>query len=143
VAKHFNADFYITCATVIPVLFIALVVQGGTYEDMLRTALEAAHRRPGRSRDAAAHQLLPSVAYLSLMAGVLGEVFALIALFNGTATGFEDRLVVLLMTIFLVIAVAAGPAWRWMRVQDTVDRLERERARVEREHPAASPRHKV
>ena len=142
-AKHFNADFYITCATVIPVLFLGLVVQGGTYEDMLRAALEAAHRQPGRIREAAAPQLLPTVAYLSLMAGLLGEVFALLALFHQSDTS-TDRAVILGLTTFLLVVVASGPAWRLMSVQNTIDRLEREHAGLERqEHPVPSPRHKA
>lgn len=40
VAKNFNADFYVTCATVIPVLFIAVTVQGQAYEAVLREALK-------------------------------------------------------------------------------------------------------
>jgi hypothetical protein len=59
VTKHFNADFYITCATVIPVLYLALAVQGGTYEAMLKAALAGQRRKPKRSRDHAAAVLLP------------------------------------------------------------------------------------
>ena len=129
--KHFNADFYVTCATVIPVLFLALVVQGSTYESMLRSAVEAANREPVRGRDGAVSQLLPVVAYLTLMAGVLGEAGALWALFNGRDTK-TDRVVVLVMTVFLLTIAAAGPVWRFFRVQDTVSRLEREH------HAAAS-----
>jgi len=36
VAKSFDPDFYITCATVIPVRFIAVAVQGGPCESLLR-----------------------------------------------------------------------------------------------------------
>jgi hypothetical protein len=41
-APPFNANFYIVAATVIPVLFIAIIVQGGGYQEMLRTSLSAA-----------------------------------------------------------------------------------------------------
>jgi hypothetical protein len=132
VGKHFNADFFVTCATVIPVLFLALVVQGGTYESMLRSAVEAANREPGRGRDGAVSQLLPAVAYLTLMAGVIGEAGALWALFNGRDTK-TDRAVVLVTTLFLLTIAAAGPAWRFFRVQDTVSQLARE-------HSAAASR---
>lgn len=118
-AKTFPADFYVTCATVIPVLFLALVVQGGTYESMLRTALEAAHRQPMRSRDGAVATLLPLIPYFALMSGVLGEAAALSALFSGSDTK-TGRTAVLVMTLTLVIAAAAAPTWRWFKVDDEI-----------------------
>lgn len=90
-AENFPADFYVTCATVIPVLFLALVVQGGTYESMLRTALEAAHRQPMRSRDNTLATFLPLVPYFALIAGVLGEVAALSALYSGSDPNRSSR----------------------------------------------------
>ena len=57
---------------------------------------------------------------------MLGEAFALLALFNASGTK-TDGAVVLVMTLFLAVVVAAGPAWKWLKVQGTVDRLERER----------------
>jgi hypothetical protein len=126
VDKHFNADFYVTCATVIPVLFLALVVQGGTYENMLRTAMEAAHRHPGRGRDGAASAFLPAVAYLTLVAGVLGEAFALGALFSRWDTT-ASRATVMVMTLFLLVVIAAGPAWKFFGVQRSVEQLLGER----------------
>jgi hypothetical protein len=122
VDQHFDADFYVTCATVIPVLFLALAVQGGTYEDMLRTAVDAAHRQPGRGRDGAAAALLPAIAYLTLVAGALGEAFALWALFSGEDTT-AGRATVMVMTLFLLVVIAAGPAWRFFRVQRSVEQL--------------------
>ena len=35
VANNFPSDFYVTCASVIPVLFLALAVQGRVYEWVL------------------------------------------------------------------------------------------------------------
>jgi hypothetical protein len=32
----FNADFYVTAATLIPVLYLALAVQGSTFDAVLR-----------------------------------------------------------------------------------------------------------
>ena len=37
--KHFPSDFYVTCATVIPVLFLAYAVQGRVYGSLLRASL--------------------------------------------------------------------------------------------------------
>jgi hypothetical protein len=46
----FNADFYITAATVIPLLYLALTLQGNSYDSMMRRAreLQAGHRDPRR-----------------------------------------------------------------------------------------------
>lgn len=37
-AEKFNADFYVTCATVIPVLFLAAAVQGQAFVFLLQRA---------------------------------------------------------------------------------------------------------
>jgi hypothetical protein len=137
VAGGFPSDFYVTCATVIPVLFLALVVQGGTYETMLRSASHAAHRRPGRSRDDAAAQLLPLVAYLTLAAAILGEAFALIALFNGSEDGRSEGVIILIMTLILVAVAGAGPAWRWIKAQGEIEALEVSRADLSDDDPQA------
>lgn len=121
VANNFPSDFYVTCATVIPVLFLAIVVQGGTYESMLRSAKAAAQKLPRRQRDYAAAELLPAAAYLALIAGLIGEIGALIVLYNGSDTR-TDRTVVLVATLFLLVIVAAGPAWKWFQVQDAINR---------------------
>jgi hypothetical protein len=42
VYKSFNSDFYVVCATVIPVLFLALAVQGDSYQALLDASLKAA-----------------------------------------------------------------------------------------------------
>jgi hypothetical protein len=42
VGPAFNADFYVTTASVIPVLFLALTVQGEMYGQLLATASRAA-----------------------------------------------------------------------------------------------------
>jgi hypothetical protein len=140
VDKHFNADFYVTCATVIPVLFLALVVQGGTYENMLRTAMEAAHRHPGRGRDGAASAFLPAVAYLTLVAGVLGEAFALGALFSRWDTT-ASRATVMVMTLLLLVVIAAGPAWKFFGVQRSVEQLLGEKERHSFQPRARAGRH--
>jgi hypothetical protein len=43
-AVPFNANFYITAATVIPVLFLAIAVQGRTYENLLKAFSDAFRR---------------------------------------------------------------------------------------------------
>jgi hypothetical protein len=74
VTKHFNADFYVTCATVIPVLFVAVAVQGRTYESILRVVAS-----PG-SISFSALQL----GMLILIAGGAGEALAIFVLYRGS-----------------------------------------------------------
>lgn len=128
VAKTFNADFYVTCATVIPVLFLGMVVQGGSYAEMLSSALETAQKHPGRILYTAAPQLLPSVAYLALLSGLLGEFFAILALFQRSANPTVADLV-LFMTVFLMVVAAAGPTQRLANVMITIEGLAREHRR--------------
>jgi hypothetical protein len=46
VAKSFPSDFYVTCATAIPVLFLVFAVRGNTYGEMLTVARKAAVTLP-------------------------------------------------------------------------------------------------
>ena len=112
----FNANFYIVVATVIPVLFVAIAVQGRVLETLASAATSAAHdyQRALRSRArlkaiaAQARALLPiATASLVVIDGAFGEIIAIVALQNqrgGTET-FVATAVVL-----LTFAAAAGPA---------------------------------
>jgi hypothetical protein len=41
----FNGLFYATVATIIPVLYLAVAIQGTAYQNLLRSALDAAHAK--------------------------------------------------------------------------------------------------
>jgi len=43
--EKFNADFYVTCATVIPVLFLAAAVQGQAFAFLLQRARRGTARQ--------------------------------------------------------------------------------------------------
>ena len=135
-AKHFPSDFYVTCATVIPVLFLAVAVQGRVYESVVRalrradmTAFryELAQRSwsgsgrdlsaPGRAglllrarADLAgvATLALLYVAALILIAGGAGEALALWILYRGSEVS-GGRPVVLGSTLVLVAVVVTAP----------------------------------
>jgi hypothetical protein len=116
VAKNFNADFYITCATVIPVLFLAVAVQGQVYDAALRNSLQQArtgrhNRRISKYSTRIFSLLLFLAAYVILLAGIGGELTALLALYAGAEGG--AKLFTLLATLALVIAAAAGPLARF------------------------------
>ena len=75
-APGFNADFYSVAATVIPVLFLAIAVQGTTYQDLIRAAIST----PDRGELHPAHRLRPD--HLALLSA--GEVIAVFALAGRT-----------------------------------------------------------
>ncbi len=120
-AKTFPTDFYVTCATVIPVLFLALVLQGGGYEAMLRAARSSAQRLPKRQRDYAAAVWLPTVAWIALIVGVLGEADALGGLYSGRASSTDKRFI-LIAALILLLIVAAGPVIKWWQVSSAIER---------------------
>src|SRR5690242_1748039 len=96
--ERFNADFYVTCATVIPVLFVSLTVQAQSYESVLRRG----ERMPLPRR-----WLLLNGAYLYVVFGGIGELVALLALFERSdALGW--RVIVLIATLLLLSAVIGG-----------------------------------
>jgi hypothetical protein len=135
VAKTFPADFYVTCATVIPVLFIALAVQGSTHDDLLSSAKRAARRRPMRQRDGAASAFLPALAYLTLMAGVTGEWAALGSLFS-QSDDRTTRVLVMVMTLYLMILTSAGPVRKYFKADSEISELIRRADPDEGQEPA-------
>jgi hypothetical protein len=113
-APAFNATFYSTVATVIPVLFLAIAVQGRGYEDLLK-AFTSAYRRwmtPGswlRALPTAVILIGASMlAFVILVFGALGEVLAVYALYQQQAVS-STTLSVFLAVMFMVLMTAAGP----------------------------------
>lgn len=127
VAKSFNADFYVTSATVIPVLFLAVAVQGRTYESVMRAARSAAkesghggwRRRFGPW---AASQILQLIACGIMLAGGIGEFLALVVLYRGYERA-GDRPMVLAGTLVLVGAAVASPWLGYGRLRRDLDVL--------------------
>jgi hypothetical protein len=104
-AENFNADFYVTCATVIPVLFLATAVQGQTFVVLL---LQRSGRRTARRRELVTLQFLRLRIAGIVIAGVVGEPIALLALYRESEWPWQ-RPVVLVATLGLLVAVAAAP----------------------------------
>lgn len=127
VAKPFDADFYIVCATIIPVLFLAVAVQGRAYESVLRAALAMAEASRGECWK---RQLWPIVlsrflkfaAYAIWVAGGLGELLALLVLYQGHEQG-GDRAAVFALTAVLVVATVIGPLNAYMNTRQQLDEL--------------------
>jgi hypothetical protein len=107
-APPFNSNFYITAATAIPTLFVALAVQGNGYENLLKSSTALSNSR----------RFIPAVVVSSLLIApatailffaVLGESLAVYALYQQQAESTTSQYV-LVATITFVFATAVGPA---------------------------------
>lgn len=121
-APAFNSNFYITAATVIPVLFVALAIQENSgYKKLLQVfgALDRLTRSPHpwcqRFTATIAGAVLIIVAYAILVFGVVIEAAAVYALYQQQVSS-STAAAVLVGTIFMVIATATGPALGFGRV---------------------------
>ena len=141
--------FYATVATFIPVLYVALAVQGNASQSIFGAARavmkpiirslirnffrHVATERPQKKTEiirqrtviirqiifiTAAAWTIPLAAVLIIIAGALGETLAVYALYQGQDTLFT-RTIVLVTAIFLISAVAAGPAVTFVKTAST------------------------
>lgn len=97
----------------IPVLFLAVAVQGNSYKTLLDTALKvrATNGSDGWRRKWTARiraRALQRIGYAIWCAGALGEFMALMVLYQEHEQS-GTRITVLLCTVLLVFAVAMGP----------------------------------
>jgi hypothetical protein len=129
-APAFNGLFYATAATIIPVLFLALAVQGTIYQDFLTAAVGAA-RSIGRGHRSRRYPSLTAVLTLGpimmiALAGLIpiygaaGELAAIYALAE-QKSGLLAAGLVPGAVIVLAAATAAGPLMALFRAMvDTV-----------------------
>lgn len=121
-APAFNGLFYATVATVIPLLFLALAVQGNAYETLLRAwrfsfrlLLGGLTGGPSDLWLAVAvfafDGLLILLGFAIVAAGGYGELLAVYALYQAHDQA-TTRYIVLIATMFLIIFVVAGPLLR-------------------------------
>lgn len=123
-SKTFSPDFYVVCATIIPVLFLAAAVQGNVYKSVLDAAMRTAQTRVSDSWLRQLWALVLSrtfqlTGYAIWISGAMGEFLALVDLYQG----HEDRvsrIMVFLGTILLVFAVAAGPLSAYTDVRSKI-----------------------
>ena len=111
VAVHsdaFNADFYVTVATVIPVLYLALTLQGQTFESLV-VQHKRLHDVPLRERDlgwTSKDFILFTAAYLIPIGAIIGEGIAIFDIYRETAYGSD---LIIGSIAILLAAVAAVP----------------------------------
>ena len=111
----FNADFYVTLATVIPVLYLALTLQGTTFEKVMIYWRSSNKKAPRTFKGQAPTFIVGAVSIAA--AGIVsysvnGEYLALHALYSqdsSSATGTT----VYTSVILLLFLTAAGPFARF------------------------------
>ena len=137
--------FYATVATFIPVLYLALAVQGNASQSMFGAARvimkhiirsltrtmfrNAATGRPQNKVEISLRAIfifvvagtIPLAAAAIIVAGALGEILAAYALYQGQDTP-PTRTIVLYAAVFLIIAVATGPAVTFIKIIFTFPR---------------------
>jgi hypothetical protein len=109
-SRPFSPDLYVTCATVIPVVFLAVVVQGRTYSNLLK--IIASRPKPDdRGFIAvvrmAVKALLVMFAFLILFGSLAGEILALRVLVDEKEQP-GARLIVYSITISLMFVASGG-----------------------------------
>ena len=120
------SDFYVTCASVIPVLFLAVAVQGRTYESVVQALVkvQAEIKKKAKASGGSIWALtVPSykanavlvTALAILVAGGVGEFLALEVLYTGSERPGQ-RVWVLVLTLLLLAVVVVGPAVSLLRV---------------------------
>ena len=129
--SDFNTDFYVAAATVIPVLYLALGVQGSmltwvitrlnrSLQVMSRQRPDTPLRQLGLVGRVAVSYVLMVVALLILAAGVVGESAAILALYHQKGGPTTGRFVAASL-IALLALTAVSPMWRlilaWPRLQ--------------------------
>jgi hypothetical protein len=112
----FNKDFYVTAATVIPLFYLALTLQGQTFERIIVRSIKEINRRTTSWRQAVFNLISVFVLGLAgiviVSSGIAGESGAILALYNQSSSRTTDQLVLLSLFV-LLIAVVTGPAFRW------------------------------
>lgn len=114
-APAFNGLFYATAATVIPVLFLAIAVQGHALQDIVKSYTAALRRV---SQGGSWSRILPAVVIFiswpfifsfTFLYAVSGEILAMIALSQQRAVGLDAQVAVQIAVILLVVVAAGGP----------------------------------
>jgi hypothetical protein len=117
-APAFNGLYYATAATIIPVLFLAIAVQGPLYGDLLK-AFDAALRRLREHRAGSSPRRLVLRLWVgSVLATVGGEIEALLSL--SVQRPYGDPHAAIAAAVLLTVAAAIGPALAFARLMVTL-----------------------
>jgi hypothetical protein len=143
----FNANFYVVTATVIPIFYLALTLQGTTFEKMMTYWGFSSKTPPLTFRSLVRRNIITysSIGFVIFIFvfGVYGEYLALHALYSQDSSPGTEQVVLFNATVLLVIT-AAGPFIRFVTsiVANTRAEIIAEaeakaaRNRREKEHPS-------
>jgi hypothetical protein len=112
---QFNAIFYATIATIIPVLFVAAALQDDTYAKIIQISRAAYHRKGFRARI-----IFVGTAFIPVLIlgyGVVGEIWVLVDLYLQhpiVAGPFIGGVGPLIAAGALTVAVSIGPAEKFV-----------------------------
>jgi hypothetical protein len=134
--------FYTTTATIIPVLGLALAVQGRAFEDTMQAAHAEAASARKRGRPIyprlIAALLVTISAVIILASSFLGEYTAISDLYSAYETA-GDRATVLTATLILIFAVTSVPVMTGLRIARHAWKPWFEEARKARAEANAAP----
>ncbi len=127
-APAFNGLFYATAATIIPVLFLAIAVQGPLYGDLLKASDAALRRFREHRADPSPPRLVlrlwigsvlaSGAAVAILIVTVGGEIEALVSL--NVQHAYGDPHAAIAAAVLLTAAAAIGPALAFARLMATL-----------------------
>jgi hypothetical protein len=109
--QTFNTNFYLAAATVIPILYLALTLQGPGFERFVRSLDETAGMNEPITRRSLTFKNIRKTGAVALMSGLLflslyGEWNAVLALYTGYAYPGTGRVVLVSLFALLIAAVA-------------------------------------
>jgi hypothetical protein len=121
-AHTFNANFYITTATVIPIFFLALTLQGSFYKNLMdkiesmAKEIDETAGNPLKIKKGKWRVLGASLAGLVILLAGMGEAFAIAALKDQSDTSFTQNWVFWSAAglIFITIITLEWPFLRTM-----------------------------
>jgi hypothetical protein len=138
----FNADFFVAAATVIPVLFLALTLQGNTYEEILTYWQKKVKETAENNRKLAniINWLIYTTAGFVLACGFIGEVYAMISLYYERSSSDRKQFVIFSVVLLLAVTVF-GPAIRfskttWLNIRALADYTPKESVNSANEKPS-------
>lgn len=113
----FNANFYVVAATVIPVLLLAIGLQGSAQAELLKTV----KRKKRPSRDPARFTLgwlamaWMVIGYLAMAGGIIAEILSVVYLYNQRAATVKPfaPVSVLVEVVFMTVVTGVGAFIAW------------------------------
>jgi hypothetical protein len=123
-SSSFNANFYVAAATVIPILYLAITLQGSTFEDLMRRLRKALpENQPTGSRrtplksivSLALTVLITVIAVVLIFGGISAEFVSFVALYQQRSSSRMDRDVLALIGGLLVVVIA-GPVIKFLLI---------------------------